>query len=109
VVAAEFHTRHERVTNAVDANPERVQGDAQLTRQGAAPLDLLPARIPVVGHDQVALLRPQLLETSVEAVQALLADRKGLVRFAPGVRAWRGPPNLWLVEGHMLARTAEIL
>src|ERR1700675_3313789 len=80
LLATGLHARFERATDSAGANAKRIHRDAQPVRHVAAAIDLLPPRVAIVLNDQLALIRLQLLQTAIEALEALLPGREAFIR-----------------------------
>ena len=105
-VPAPLQARQQRIADPAGPNREGVHRDTQPIGQFAATLDLLPPRIAVVVDDERALLRLQLLQAPVQAVEALLAQREVLSQLGQARSDRRDSSRF--VETHVAALAPEI-
>src|SRR5581483_8045851 len=82
LLATGVNARFEGAANAARADAERIGGNAQALRQLATALDSLSFRVPIVFDRELALLRLQLLQAAVEALEPRLLNRREIVAVA---------------------------
>ena len=78
--SAPLHARQQPIADSAGPNRQGVHRDTQPIGQGPAALDLLSARVAVVLDDEGALLRLQLIQAPVQAIEAPLTQQMVLMQ-----------------------------
>src|SRR5256885_3403540 len=74
------HSRHQCCADATHANAKRIHRDAQRPRQFLAAPDVFPSRVAIVVDDERARFRLELLQTSIETLEARFGARDTILR-----------------------------